>query len=172
MEMIANVFRRLTQVMMLLATAFLLVMTALVIIAAVMRYVVGAPFRFTEELVALLYMAMVFLAIPIATLEKRHVSIDILPAAVSRVMARPLAMLAALVTVIFAVWFTIDSLAFVEQSVRFSSRTEQTDILLWPWMALIPLTMGFVALISCLHLVQIARDKARPSDSQPIGDGL
>ena len=54
----------------------------------------------------------------------------------------------------FCVWFAWASYGFVAQSYRFASKSEQTDILLWPWMGIIPITMAFVALIALLQLVQ------------------
>ncbi len=160
--------------MLYLATLFLLLMTTLVVSASFMRYIVGRPFSFTEELVALLYMGMVFLAVPIATLRHAHVSISVLPARITTLLRYPFRLAACLAMIVFCVWFTIASYGFVAQSHRFSSRSEQADFLLWPWMAIIPLTMGFVAVISLLHLVQAAAAGDQPDDPDqaPAGDTL
>ena len=158
-----------------MATASLLLMTSLVVLSATMRYVVGRPFGFTEEFVALLYMAMVFLAIPLATVLRKHVSISVLPERWTSPIKYPLRLGAGLAMIVFCVWFTVAAYSFSAESHRFGSRTEQSMILLWPWMAIIPLTMGFVALISIFQLFKDmssrpdALERAEPPQS---GDQL
>lgn len=172
MKIVTPVFRGLARLMLWSATAFLLVMTGLVVLSVVMRYALGTPFRFTEELVALLYMAMVFLAVPIATVERRHVSIEVLPGRLRHRLRRPLALAACAVMVAFCGWFAWAALGFVQQSARFGSRTEQADILLWPWMAIIPATFGFVVLIAIAQAVDAARGRGDADQVAQAGDGL
>lgn len=172
---IEGVFRTVATLLVYLATASLLLMTALVVLSACMRYLVGRPFGFTEELVALLYMAMVFLAIPLATVQRKHISISILPQQLTTLLRYPLRLGAGLTMIAFCVWFTVASIGFSAESYRFGSITEQSSILLWPWMALIPLTMGFVAIISVLHLFQDVwrpADVKAPEEGSPMGDQL
>lgn len=173
MTSIEAVFGAIAKAMLYVATSFLLLMTGLVVTASFMRYIVGRPFAFTEELVALLYMAMVFLAVPLATLRRAHVSISVLPAAVMRLLRYPLRLAACVAMIVFCVWFTIIAYGFVEQSRAFNSHTEQAEILLWPWMMIIPVTMGFVAVISLLHLIQDLSGTSAEDESQaPAGDSL
>lgn len=172
MTSIEAVFGAIAKAMLYVATAFLLLMTSLVVTASFMRYIVGRPFAFTEELVALLYMAMVFLAVPIATLRHAHVSISVLPASVMKLLRHPFRLAACVAMIVFCVWFTIVAYGFVDQSRAFNSHTEAAELLLWPWMMIIPVTMGFVAAISLLHLVQAAAGEAPAEDEAPAGDAL
>jgi len=58
-------------------------MTIFVSLSAIMRYVIGKPFGFTEELVGLLFAALVCLALPYVTARRNHIEItlifDLLP---------------------------------------------------------------------------------------------
>ncbi len=151
----------------------LLVMTALVVISSVMRYFVGSPFRFTEELVALFYMSMVFLAIPLVTMNDTHVAVSVLPERARLEFGSLLRVGAALVIIIFCAWFTYEAFGWMDYSRRLHSRSEQADFVLWPWMAVIPATMAFVTLIALFRLLRPDRTRAaRDADPLPLGDGL
>ncbi len=55
------------------------VMSGFVALSAIMRYLAGSPFSFTEELVGLLFTAMIFAGIPVCTLRHSHISVTIVP---------------------------------------------------------------------------------------------
>ena len=80
-------------------------MLVLVVAGVVMRYAFNAPLGFTEELVGLLLVAMLFLSLPLGALANRHVSVTLLTQALSPVGRRIADAMAALVTIAFAVWF-------------------------------------------------------------------
>lgn len=69
------VFTAISRVLLFVAAASVFAMTALVALSAYMRYFVGSPFVFTEELVALLYLVMVFLTIPICAIRREHITV-------------------------------------------------------------------------------------------------
>ena len=152
----------------------LLVMTSLVVVSSVMRYFVGRPFRFTEELVALFYMSMVFLAIPLVTMKDTHVAVSVMPARFKLRFGSVLRVGAALVIVAFCAWFTYEAFGWMDHSRRLNSKSEQADFLLWPWMAVIPLTMAFITLIAVLRLFRGEQpsEAAEAAGPLPIGDGL
>jgi len=139
----------------------LLVMTLLVVISAVMRYFVGRPFSFTEELVALMYMSMVFLGIPLVTMNKSHVAVSVLPQRLQAAWRGVLGAGAAVVMIVFCAWFTFEAWGWMDHSRRLHSKSEQADFLLWPWMAVIPVTMAFVTLIAVFHMF---RREPEPTD--------
>lgn len=147
-------FGRLGRALLVLAAVAALTMTALVVLASIMRYLLGTPFRFTEELVALLYAAMMFLTIPLCTLRNEHIGMMLVVERSRPAARRVLRLLACLVTMAFAVWFGIESWKFAAFGRELGSRTEQVDFLLWPWMALMPATMALVALIVLLQTIR------------------
>ena len=173
MDTLERLLLRISRGLTYLATISLLLMTVLVITSSIMRYFVGRPFRFTEELVALLYMAMVYLAIPLVTARRAQITVSVLPERLTERLAGLLRVGSALVMVGFCTWFMIEAWDFSEYSRRLSSKTEQFDILLWPWMALIPVTLGFTTLIEIFYLFHKPSPSAVESgQALPIGDGL
>lgn len=173
MSILERAFARIARTMLYVSAIALLVMTALVVTASFMRYLLGRPFDFTEELVALLYMSLVFLAIPLVTVERSHISISVLPAQLQKRIRGLLRAGASLVMIAFCTWFTIETYAFVEESRRFNSKSEQVEILLWPWMAVIPITAAFVTIIAVFQLFRNAQTSP-PADGEvrQVGDSL
>ena len=133
-------------------------MTALVSLSVVMRYVVGSPFAFTEELVALLYLAMAFLTIPIGTIRREHIVVSVAVERAGPRTQRVLALLAAVVMVVFAVWFVVETWGFAAFSRKLEARSDHVGILLWPWMAIMPATMALVGVIAAVRCWQSFRN--------------
>ncbi len=158
---------RLGRALLVLAAFAVLGMTALVVLASIMRYLLGAPFRFTEELVALLYAAMMFLTIPLCTLRNDHIGMMLVVERSGQAGRRVLRLLACLVTITFCVWFTIEAWKFAAFGRELGSRSEQVDILLWPWMALMPATMALVALIVLLQTIRAFVALRTGTDGEP-----
>ena len=157
------------------AALAVLAMTALVSLSVVMRYVVGSPFAFTEELVALLYLAMVFCTIPIGTIRGEHIVVTVCVERAGPRMRRLLVMLATLVMLVFAAWFVVETWAFAEFSRKIEARSDHVGILLWPWMAIMPATMALVGIIALVRGWQSLRNRGTGSASGTAkfsGDGL
>lgn len=175
MRFIESVFSAVAWALIWIATIALLSMTLIVVSSAFMRYIANRPFSFTEELVALMYMAMVFLAIPISTVLHRQVSITVISDRLMISFAHPFRVLAALIMIVFCTWFGLDCFLYVQDSYVFNSKSEQVGLLLWPWMAIMPFAMWLVALISILHLVQAAHawiTHSKVEEHDPTGDAL
>ena len=157
------------------AALAVLAMTALVSLSVLMRYVIGSPFAFTEELVALLYLAMVFCTIPIGTIRGEHIVVTVCVERAGPRVRRLLAMLATLVMLVFAAWFVAETWAFAEFSRKLGARSDHVGILLWPWMAIMPATMAIVGVIALVRGWQSFRDHRPDSPSVTgniAGDGL
>lgn len=111
-----------------------------------MRHIANAPFRFTEELVGLLMTAAFFLALPLATLRGEHVRVTILVAALPARPARRAALLASLFGVAFCLWFFVLCLPWLEFAFTRNIKTEVARLIMYPWMALLPLSLLLTAL--------------------------
>ncbi len=107
-----------------------------------MRYFAFSPFRFTEELAGLLMTAAFFLALPLATLRAEHVRVLALVSALPGRAARPFGVLAALSGAAFCLWFLALSIPWLEFAFDRKIKTEVGRILMYPWMALMPLSMA------------------------------
>ena len=144
-----------------------LAMTALVSLSVVMRYVVGSPFAFTEELVALLYLAMVFFTIPIGTLHREHIGVTVCVERVGPRLQRLLGLAAALVMIVFAVWFVYETCAFTAFSRKLEARSDHVGLLLWPWMAIMPATIALTGIIALVRGWQSLWDPRMGIESTP-----
>ena len=119
---------------------------ALIGVSVAMRYFAFTPFRFTEELVGLLMTAAFFLALPLVTLRAEHVRVLILVNSLSDRTGRLVALLASLFGVAFCVWFFLLCLPWLEFALDRNIKTEVGRLLMYPWMALVPLSMILTAI--------------------------
>ena len=111
-----------------------------------MRYFAFAPFRFTEELVGLLMTAAFFLALPLVTLRAEHVRVLVLVSALRDGARRWVAALAGLFGAAFCLWFFVLCLPWMEFAYDRNIKTEVGRLLMYPWMALLPLSMLLTAI--------------------------
>lgn len=156
--------RLLSAALLHLATLCGIALTSFVALSAVMRYVAGKPFAFTEELVGLLFCALVFLALPAVTLRRQHIEVTLLRDCFGP-RARQLCDIAArLLTVLFALWFGWYALDFALISYQLTSRSDMAGMLLWPWMSLIVLAC---ALMAWFVLIGPARNAADDAETPP-----
>ena len=110
-----------------------------------MRYFAFAPFRFTEELVGLLMTAAFFLALPLVTLRSEHVRVVILVSSLPDRPGRLLKLVAGIFGAVFCLWFFALCLPWFEFAFNRSIKTEVGRLLMYPWMALLPLSMLLTA---------------------------
>lgn len=115
---------------------------ALIGASVTMRYFAFAPFRFTEELVGLLMTAAFFLALPLATLRAEHVRVVVLVAALPDRPRKWIGRLAAVFGAAFCLWFLALCLPWLEFAIDRNIKTEVGRLLMYPWMALLPLSMA------------------------------
>ena len=101
------------------ATAAGILVTVFVALSSMMRYAIGKPFAYTEELVGLLFATMVFLSLPYCTLRRRHIEVTLLT---DRLL-------------LFCIWYGTFAWEFVAVSWQLHSKSDMGGILLWPWMA-------------------------------------
>ncbi|SPH18200.1 hypothetical protein DEA8626_01732 [Defluviimonas aquaemixtae] len=121
-------------------------MVVLIGVSVAMRHLVNAPFRFTEELVGLLLTAAFFLALPLATLKAEHVRVSIFVKNMPHRLRLWVAVLANLFGVVFCLWFFALCLSWFEFAFERRIKTEVARLLMYPWMALLPLSLVLTAL--------------------------
>lgn len=133
--------RRVYVVLAILATLAGIGIVGLVGTSVAMRHIANAPFRFTEELVGLLMTAAFFLALPLVTLNSDHVKVKILTAALPTRLAGWLGIAAAAFGITFSIWVFLLGLPWFEFAYERAIKTEVGRLLMYPWMALLPLSM-------------------------------
>jgi len=149
-----SLLARLATLLTHLATGCAVAITGFVVLSAVMRYFFRTPFHFTEELVALLLLASIFLTLPRATCRGEHIRVMVLLQAVPPRAQRMMEAFAGLVIAVFAAIFALHASDFLLFSFSIGAKTEQTRMLLWPWLLLMPVSAGLVLLIALLQLLR------------------
>jgi len=131
-----------------------------IIYSVFMRYVLNTPVRWTEELVGLVTISLVFLPLPYLAITNRHISVTLvvhsLPASLQVVATRA----AAALTLLFGIVFAYLSFDFMWVSFKFGARSMLADLLLFPWMAVIPFSCFVWGCVSALQLVTGATQSA------------
>ncbi|GAA0402052.1 hypothetical protein GCM10009133_08530 [Cocleimonas flava] len=117
------------------------VMALLVLVSTLLRYVLGQPISFSDELAGLLFLTMAFTTFPHILNESGHISLDLLIKRMPSFLQKICAYFGMLVFITFAVVFTYQAWKYMGFSKQINSRTDVSGILLWPWMALMPLSM-------------------------------
>lgn len=117
---------------------------ALVLLSVVMRYIAGSPFRFTEEIVGLLFVSLSFLALPLAFIQGRNIRLGLL--ADRRAVRTALGVSALAAFVLFCgllAKLMLDEALF---SLSLDAKSELSDIPLFPWMIVPPVCLAIVIL--------------------------
>ena len=153
MRSILRLADNLTSAVAILSAIAAMFMTAFVVLASTMRYAIGDPFSFTEELVGLLFTAMIFVGLPVCVYRQSNISVtivtDMLPAGLRRV-----ADIGALVLmIIFFLWFAYLSFDYAKSLYLLSGRTTGSRLLLWPWAALMPVSCVLAAFAAAIRIV-------------------
>ena len=132
-----------------------MLLTLFVVLSAFMRYVIGAPFYFSDELVGLLTAATFLLALPNGLVDNTHLRITLI---VDRMppLGRAIAEAAAtLILVAFAAVFMVQAYDFTIASYNFGSRSEMAEILLYPWMAMMPAAFALMIVVVANNVLAI-----------------
>lgn len=119
-----------------LAGAAIAVMTLIVVASVVMRYLVGAPFRFTEELGGLLLAACLFAALPYAIAANLNIRVTLVSERLSGVAARVAWVVGQAILVAFCAVFAYEAWQITELTLRLALRSEQARLPLGPWLVL------------------------------------
>ena len=136
-------------------TVSLLALTVgLVVLAVVMRYVVGAPLTYSYDLATLLFAWVVFLGLAVAETDRAHLAIDLTGAVLSETGIRRLAV----VRQIFKITLTF-YLAWISWSLfRRAGMTLPSLLISVKWLyASLPVGLAFLGLAQVLALPAMLR---------------
>ena len=157
MATIITGLRYLTWLLNVFAALSATVMAGLVVLGTVMRYVVGTPLMISNELAGLLFVSMAFLAIPHCLLKKRQITVDIIVRCIPYPWRRLIDILAIFIFIAFAVIFIYEAYDYAEFSYQIRSRSSIGELLLWPWMMLMPVALAIAVLVALVQLVDSIR---------------
>jgi TRAP-type transport system small permease protein len=125
-----------------------------------MRYFAYAPFRFTEELVGLLMTGAFFLALPLVTLRAEHVRVLIFVSNLRGHVTRWIGLFAGLLGLAFCLWFFALCLPWLEFAFDRNIKTEVGRLLMYPWMAVLPISMLLTGLAFLMRGLSTRNRKA------------
>ncbi|PMR72741.1 TRAP transporter small permease [Billgrantia endophytica] len=126
-------------------------MTLLVFVSTVLRYVIGRPIYFSNELAGLLFLSLTFLTIPHVLNIGRHIRIDLAVNSLRPPMKRVTGLFSSFVLIAFSLIFIYESWDFMRFSLMIDARSDISGILLWPWMILMPLSFTLCILVQIRH---------------------
>lgn len=138
------------------------IMTGLIFVSTLMRYLGGRPLRFSDELAGLLFLSLAFLSLPYVLDKGRHIRIEILTNLAPAPIARMMDVIGTLILVTFCMVFAYEAWDFMSFSISINSRTDISGLILWPWMAIMPFSM-----LLCL-LVQLRHGFRQPTAGKPL----
>jgi len=160
LQRVENRLRQLFVALALVATLAGVMIVVLVGTSVTMRHAAQAPFRFTEELVGLLMTAAFFLALPLVTLNAEHVRVQIVVNSLPERVARWVAVAAALFGIVFAVWFFWLCVPWFEFAYVRAIKTDVGRLLMYPWMAVLPLSMLLTSVAFALRALRTHQEAA------------
>ena len=129
-------------------------MAAVILASSVMRYVVGAPLAFQEELVGLFFVALVFLSLPNCTMAHKHVRVTVVTEFLPGNWRKVAELTSLVLILIFSVVFASLTFDFAKLSYQIGALTEVGDIVLFPWMMLMPIGLGLMGLVALLQILR------------------
>jgi TRAP-type mannitol/chloroaromatic compound transport system permease small subunit len=112
--------------------------------------------------VGLLVTAVFFLALPLVTLRAEHVRVSIVVANLPERARRLVAMLAAIFGVAFCLWFFALALPWLEFAFARNLRSEVARLILYPWMALLPLSLLLTGVALAVRALADGGEAGRP----------
>lgn len=135
-----------------------MMMAAVIVVSSAMRYVLGAPLAYQEELVGLFFVVLVFMALPYCSLKNKHIRVTAITDMLSGYW-RKVAELASLIFVlIFSVVFARLSFNFALVSYQIGALSDVGDIILYPWMMLMPIGCSIMGLVVLSKIIRYILD--------------
>lgn len=154
--------------MAVLAALFVVAIVAIIVVGVVMRRFANMPLHITEDATGLMLSAVLFLALPLVTLRARHVRVAIVADTLGTRFATPVRIAAMLVGVVFFGWIMLEAIPWFEFAWKRGLRTETARILLYPWMAALPLSVGLTWVIFMARLVGLLEpERHKPLELLP-----
>ena len=128
---------------------------AIVLWSVFQRYVLKSPLSFSEELVGLFLSSMLFLSLPYINSSDKNVKITLVTNIIQAEYRTWLLVIAHLVSIIFCSWMLIESIDWMEFALKLNLKTENSRIMLSPWMAILPLSFLMSILVSLKKIYRL-----------------
>ena len=128
---------------------------AVVLLSVFQRYVLKSPLSFSEELVGLLLSSMLFMSLPYISNAEKHVKITLISNLLQIKNKIWLTIIAYLINLIFSAWMLIETIEWMDFAIKLNLKTENSRLLLSPWMAVVPLSFSVNIIISIKKIYKL-----------------
>ena len=128
---------------------------AVVLLSVFQRYVLKSPLSFSEELVGLLLSSMLFMSLRYISNMEKHVKITLISNLLQIKYKIWLTIIAYLINLIFSSWMLIETIELMEFAIKLNLKTENSRLLLSPWMAVVPLSFSVNIIISIKKIFKL-----------------
>lgn len=153
-ERLDRVILWITRALGALGAACIAAMATLTVLAVVMRYAVGAPFAFTEDLAGLMLVSAVFLGMPYALATQAHIRVNLLYDRTRGWARRGLFLLGQLVFLAFAAVFFRDARADLNLTLMLNLKSEVARIPLAPFVAMMSVGVALAAAVAAWQMLR------------------
>lgn len=138
----------------------------LVFSSVLMRYVLGRPFGFTEELSGLLMTLAVFTLLPATVLKEAHIRVTVLSGLPHGALRRIVFVTGQLILLAFCALFVREAWAIAEFTYNLNLKSEQSRLPLAPFLMLATAGMGLAGVAGLWRTLKPiapqAEDEVRP----------
>tara|TARA_B100001142_G_scaffold266873_1_gene271450 strand:+ start:2846 stop:3316 length:471 start_codon:yes stop_codon:yes gene_type:complete len=144
----SSIFEKLLRSLLILSSLAGFGMVIIVFLSVFQRYVLKSPLSFSEELVGLLLCSMLFLSLPHISNSEKHVKINLVFNLLSDRAKLFTSILSSLVMITFCFWMIVETIPWLDFAIRLNLKTENSRLILFPWMGVIPLSLFLNIIIS------------------------
>ena len=144
----SSIFEKLLRSLLILSSLAGFGMVFIVLLSVFQRYVLKSPLSFSEELVGLLLCSMLFLSLPHISNSEKHVKINLVFNLLSDRAKLFTSILSSLVMITFCFWMIVETIPWLDFAIRLNLKTENSRLILFPWMGVIPLSLFLNIFIS------------------------
>lgn len=144
-----------------MAAINMVAIVAVIVTSVMMRRFGPTPLHIAEDVVGLLLSASLFLALPLVTLRARHIRVAIVAEALKERFERPVRIAAMVTGLAFFGWVLWDAIPWFEFAWKRNLKTETARLVLYPWMAVVPLAMALTWLIYFARLTGLIEAEHR-----------
>jgi len=138
-----------------LAALGLTSIVVIIVTSVMMRKFANSPVHITEEVVGLMLSVALFLGLPMVTLQAKHVRVSLITDYLSGRALAALQIAGLLVGIGFFGWLIWETVPWFEFAFKRNLKTETARILLYPWMALMPLSLTLTGAILVARVVGV-----------------
>jgi len=151
----SRIFEKLLRSLLILSSLAGFGMVLIVFLSVFQRYVLKSPLSFSEELVGLLLCSMLFLSLPHISNSEKHVKINLVVNLLSDRAKLFTSILSSLVMITFCFWMIVETIPWLDFAIRLNLKTENSRLILFPWMGVIPLSLFLNIIISLKKIYKI-----------------